>query len=258
MKKYIIALLCVAVGILLVSSMVMAAPGDGNPGNGIKKTSHDLSSQGGNLSHNVGDANEQAGLDRICIYCHAPHNAVKVGSADAAGVGYLPLWNHKITTTVFQTYNNGPDDPSDPNHLSAAEILAGQPGSVSKLCLSCHDGTVAVNQYGNAPSSSRHTGADKLITDPSLTGRGLIGGGGDLSNHHPIGFDYAAVQATDDEIAPVTASLGVYKIGDLLWAGKMECTTCHDVHNTKNQGEKFLWVSDQNSNLCLTCHLKNQ
>jgi predicted CXXCH cytochrome family protein len=48
----------------------------------------------------------------------------------------------------------------------------------------------------------------------------------------------------------------LYTIGDLLWAGQMECTTCHDVHNTKNEGEKFLWASDENSDLCMTCHLK--
>jgi len=36
----------------------------------------------------------------------------------------------------------------------------------------------------------------------------------------------------------------------------MECATCHSVHNTSNSGEALLWRSDQNSELCLTCHAK--
>ena len=45
-------------------------------------------------------------------------------------------------------------------------------------------------------------------------------------------------------------------IKDALYGGWMTCATCHDVHNTKNSGEKFLWVSDRQSNMCLSCHLK--
>ena len=85
----------------------------------------------------------------------------------------------------------------------------------------------------------------------------MIGEAGDLSNHHPIGFNYNDVEATDDEIQKSTEKLGlVYTIADLLVSDQMECTTCHDVHNTKNTGEKFLWISDTQSALCLTCHLK--
>jgi predicted CXXCH cytochrome family protein len=36
----------------------------------------------------------------------------------------------------------------------------------------------------------------------------------------------------------------------------MECSTCHSVHNKGNGGETLLWRSDQNSELCLTCHDK--
>jgi len=36
----------------------------------------------------------------------------------------------------------------------------------------------------------------------------------------------------------------------------MECGTCHAVHNKGNTGESLLWRSDQNSELCLTCHAK--
>ncbi|MEW6117896.1 MAG: cytochrome c3 family protein [Nitrospirota bacterium] len=248
MKKIVVVLSMAALSVLLVATMVFAVAA---PGSGIKGTFHDLSKTGATAVA-YGDTAEQAGLDRICVYCHAPHHTAKLtDSATSGGVQYLPLWNHGVTTQTYTTYTNGPDDPADGNHLSAAEAMAGQPGSVSKLCLSCHDGTVATNQYGFYSSPSKGAG-DKFIS----AGRALIGGGGDLTNHHPVGFDYAMVKATDDEIADTTATLGSYTIGDLLWAGKMECTTCHDVHNTKNTGNKFLWIEDTNSQFCMACHLK--
>ncbi|MFI5395332.1 MAG: cytochrome c3 family protein [Candidatus Binatia bacterium] len=37
---------------------------------------------------------------------------------------------------------------------------------------------------------------------------------------------------------------------------RMECATCHSVHNTGNTGETLLWRSDAGSRLCLTCHDK--
>jgi len=36
----------------------------------------------------------------------------------------------------------------------------------------------------------------------------------------------------------------------------VECGSCHDVHNTKNDGAKLLWVEDTGSALCLSCHAK--
>ena len=52
---------------------------------------------------------------------------------------------------------------------------------------------------------------------------------------------------------PKTAWPPTLTIGEVLWNGKMECSSCHDVHNTKNSGSKFTWTEDTNSALCLTC-----
>jgi len=251
MKKSVMLTLCLVIGMSLITSMAFAAGGSG-----IKGTAHDLSATGAGKDY--GDTNEQSiGLDRICIYCHAPHNTVKPG--DAAGIGYIPLWNHEVTSQVYAMYSNGTNDPSDPNHVSKAqELLVGKnrPGGVSRLCLSCHDGTVSTNAYGFYAASSKHTGADASVVGTMYE----IGGSNNLANHHPIGFNYDAVQVTDDEIAVKTTVMapGV-RIADLLWVGNMECTTCHDVHNTKNPGaEKFLWKSDAGSEFCMTCHLKKE
>jgi len=53
---------------------------------------------------------------------------------------------------------------------------------------------------------------------------------------------------------------GATTIGDLLYNGtQFECVTCHDVHNSQNEAaaEKFLWISNDHSAFCLTCHLKD-
>lgn len=241
-------------------------------GAGIVGTKHDLS-----IATGIGAMYGQSDtLDRICIYCHAPHHAMK--EADAAGIKYLPLWNHGVTTMVYSTYQSDfGDGPTASGlagvgvasntqqfadrHLFNGEATLGDPGSVSRLCLSCHDGSVAVNEYGRSPqrSNSVSTGG------PKIAAQFTIGGLGNLTNHHPIGFNYLNVAYHDDEIAaPDTVVNGagagskeMTTIRSLLYGGKnMECVTCHDVHNSKNTGETFLWKSDRNSGFCLTCHLK--
>jgi predicted CXXCH cytochrome family protein len=181
-----------------------------------------------------------------------------------SGTDYYPLWNHDITTIETWTpyQNTDPADPiipDDVQHQLNAEL--GDPGGVSKLCLSCHDGSVAVSSYGNfengaTPLGSKHTGSVKI-----LFGQYSIGLNGNLQNHHPIGFNYDDVASADDEIRDTSSALlgnNAYglTIGDLLWQGNMECTSCHDVHNTKNTGLKFLWVEDNSSYLCFSCHKK--
>jgi len=261
MKKSVIVGLCILMGMLLSVTLVHANSLS-TAGQRITGTEHDLSSTG--LGALYGDPAEKAntadGGNRICIYCHAPHHTLKPGSAAADGITYLPLWNHQVTVADYVMYSNGTDLPNDISHQSQAMVLlAGQtkPGSVSRLCLSCHDGTVATNSYGFAPAPSRSMGSGAGAASVMNT-QFMIGGNNDLSNHHPIGFSYSAVAALDNEIAAPTTLVGTtgYTIGPLLWNGKMECTTCHDVHNTKNRGERFLWTSDGNSNFCKTCHLK--
>ena len=248
MKKSIVLVVAIAL-VMAFTGIAMAAD---TPGAGIKATSHDLSLVGGK-SVNFGDNIEQTGQDRICIYCHAPHNTMPVGSNTK--YTYTPLWNHAVTNAVYQTYSNGIDEPNGAQHASYAEALAAQPGSVSLLCLSCHDGTIATNSYGGfVPGQASGTGTQRFITAGT---RASIGGGNNLTNHHPIGMPYS--QALDSELrldtTVVAAKAGVsLTIADLLWNGNVECTSCHDVHNTQNAGTKFTWVDDTQSALCLTCH----
>jgi predicted CXXCH cytochrome family protein len=172
------------------------------------------------------------GNSQICLPCHAPHN-----NKNAPG---SLLWNHTLTTTSYTLYSSPTFD---------ATTTVGQPSAVSKFCLSCHDGTVALDAYGN------HTPVPTYISGNALLST-------DLSNDHPISFDYNAALVTADTatgggiaglVVPASASSVV--AGIPLFSGKMECASCHDVHN-KHSIAGLLNSSNTGSALCLKCHIK--
>ncbi|MFQ6108814.1 MAG: cytochrome C, partial [Candidatus Aminicenantales bacterium] len=90
----------------------------------ISGTAHDFSGDTWNTS------------GEICIVCHTPHNA-------DTSVSAAPLWNHDVTTATYTLYSS-----------STLDATLGQPGDISKLCLSCHDGTVAIDSFGGATGSN--------------------------------------------------------------------------------------------------------
>lgn len=165
---------------------------------------------------------------QICLVCHTPHNA------DVA-VSNAPLWNHETTLEAFITYNSATMDAS-----------TGQPDASSKLCLSCHDGTVAVDNFGEQTSGTHF-----------LTGSSNIGT--DLSDDHPISFTYDATLATSDnglhDPTSTNSGLGGTINEDLLIGNQVQCASCHDVHNG-NGLSGLLRISTDASVLCLTCHSK--
>jgi hypothetical protein len=284
MKKYLLFALCLAVGILS-ASMVFAFTGSFTPGTGINGTVHDLHTG----AYSANPADPIGG--RICIFCHAPHNTIKLSVANGGSAlgsnlnapdaySYLPLWNHQLTTQTYLMYYNGPGEPQSGSHQSQAEALlqasgATGPGGVSLLCLSCHDGSVAVNSYGTGPLGGQTTvqpSGSYSTGSTMINSAYVIGQDGILQNHHPVGFSYDTVQSADTEIRSSTTVMSDYSgnsmsIADHLYAGSaislsgctgscMECETCHSVHNKNNTGERLLWRSDVNSQLCLTCHDK--
>ena len=140
MKRYIA--ICVAIGFVLAAAT--AAMAGLAPGSGIQGTLHDLSATG------PGGIAIGATETRICVYCHTPHFAAKATDFTGANanIKYFPLWNHDLTLATFQSYTNGTELPNSIQHNLNADLTAG-PGGPSRLCLSCHDGSIAVNSYGN-------------------------------------------------------------------------------------------------------------
>jgi predicted CXXCH cytochrome family protein len=164
------------------------------------------------------------GSGEVCIFCHATHNA--------SATPLAPLWNHANTAATFTVYQN------TFGTLNATDV--GQPGGVSKACLSCHDGTIAIDSYGT------RTGAT------NMTGGALLGTA--LGNDHPIGFTYNAALATADGALVTPASASQVVAGVPLFVSKMECASCHNVHT--NVFGNFLRSTNAASALCLKCHVK--
>ncbi len=175
---------------------------------------------------------------RICIVCHTPHNA-------DTSVTASPLWNHEVTAATFTTYLSDTLDGS-----------VGTVGGTSKLCLSCHDGTVAVDSFGGSTN-----GSDFLTGSKNL--------GINLSDDHPISVTYTTATAASDgglhDPATVNVTIGgdpksrTGTIGTVLApGGTVECASCHDVHNTfaAAGNGSLLKVTNTGSALCLTCHDK--
>lgn len=179
----------------------------------IGGSAHDLSGEAWNSS------------GEICIVCHTPHNAISTTGA--------VLWNHTETSAVFTPYTS-----------ATLNATAGQPDGTSKLCLSCHDGTIALEDFGGA------TGGTNFIASPL---------GSDLSNDHPISFIYdVALSTADGELydpTTQTSGLGSTISADLLFTGSLECASCHDVHNSSGFSS-LLRIDNAASALCLTCHNK--
>ena len=254
-----LAMLLTGAWVLLRAPSAFAFNGTYVPGAGINGTVHDLGTPHNGMNYTAQPPDPQR---RICIFCHAPHNTYRLSTAGVgtgpqanAAFDYLPLWNHTLPATVTEyiMYDPGPGAPQS-GHAATQALNEMIPGSVSLLCLSCHDGSIAVNSWGNPfqPLSSQSSGTKFMAAAYQ------IGATGNLTNHHPIGFNYLVVQGGDTEIrSPYTARLtsNTFVI-DHLYGENLECGSCHAVHNKGNTGEKLLWRSDQNSELCLTCHDK--
>lgn len=183
----------------------------------IVGTAHDFSASGWNAS------------GEICVTCHTPHNA----DTSVAGA---PLWNHTVTQAVFTLYSS-----------NSLDVIVAQPDGASRLCLSCHDGTVALDAFSRA----------NPVPGTFVQGAALLSP--DLNNDHPISFEYTAGLAAQDgslrDPTNFVTSLGGTIQRDFMRGGtRMQCSACHEVHGT--QFDKFLRVSNAGSALCLTCHNK--
>jgi len=162
-----------------------------------------------------------AAEERICVFCHTPHRARDIA----------PLWNRNDSTATYLPY----DSPT-------LKAQPGQPTGSSKLCLSCHDGTIALGDLVSEAAPIQMMGSQ------TLSGPNLIGT--DLRDDHPISFLYSeSLAALPDDLTP-PGSWDPHVELDAL--GMLQCTTCHDAHN--NQFGAFLVMDNIESMLCRQCH----
>lgn len=156
---------------------------------GIANTKHNLTGTAGATmpdgTTRINSFSPTAGNGEICVFCHTPH-----GSDNTAAV---PLWNRSLGSkgAAYTTYNSLGTSSLDG---SVAPV-----GSVSLACLSCHDGTQAMNVMINKPGSGGYVAAGSALTGTwtgaNQDGTGKLANavsliGTDLTNDHPIGIQY--------------------------------------------------------------------
>jgi len=200
----------------------------------------------------------------VCSPCHAAHNT------DPAQL--VPLWNHATTTAAFTPYTS-------PTMQATSLWTGGRPTGTALACLSCHDGTVAINNYSGAIQ-----GGTAVYIEPG----GQIGP--DLHTTHPISIVYNAALATSDG---GLNNPDTYKIGDPVptagttppvpatWSGtsltgktlnqallgnnhEVQCSSCHDVHKDVGSAPSsgiMIKISGSDTSgrgslICRNCHLK--
>ncbi|MBL8313032.1 MAG: hypothetical protein JNK55_04735 [Rubrivivax sp.] len=154
---------------------------------GIADTKHNLGNTSTQTNHVTGTGNSDTTTNEICVFCHTPHGA------DVTTPNAPPLWNKRLNTgatyTTYATLNTPSLD---------GEVLP--VGSISVACLSCHDGTQAMDNIINAPGSGAYQadgggaeGRNYTWTAAGPGGRmapGIANLGENLSNDHPIGIQY--------------------------------------------------------------------
>lgn len=197
---------------LFAALFVCGAPADDS----VVNSKHDLSRFGPGPIRAIDE-------DQVCIFCHVPHNA-----SPAA-----PLWNRHTPTSHYRIYRS-----------DTLQARVDQPGPASKLCLSCHDGSIALGLVLSRP-----------ITDPIPMTHPYLPTGPtnlttDLSDDHPLGFRYDRVLSNrDPQIRQPDLVDHRIKLGE---RGELECTACHDPHN--NELGDFLRITEREGALCTTCH----
>ncbi|HEX6828013.1 MAG TPA: hypothetical protein VF104_03440, partial [Burkholderiales bacterium] len=224
---------------LAVAAWVAAMSGaDAAKTPNVSGTKHNLSASGTGTVRAVTET-------QVCVFCHTPHGAA---------VGVTPLWNRQQSAAQYTPYTSTSLDASD------IQATLDQPGGSSKLCLSCHDGTLAIGNVnvlnGVTNASIQMQGTSTATPGTMPEGSGAQTGftrrlGVDLRNDHPISVTFSsALAARDGELRPVDAqqrwpaatgtTIGIRAPGFKPQLpleptaagalGQVQCGTCHDPH----------------------------
>ena len=175
----------------------------------------------------------------ICIFCHASHVEDVMG----------PLWNRKTSGNVAY----------EPYQSSTLESDPIQPDGATLMCLSCHDGTIALGAVSNRATPIQMLGGGAFGRMPVESGANL---GTDLSGTHPVSieFDKAVRRQGADRgmsrLRDEPLRLGTY---DLLDKGrKVQCTSCHDPHEdpaAMGADVPPFWCAGTFDEVCTACHV---
>ncbi|QSX37699.1 cytochrome c3 family protein [Shewanella sedimentimangrovi] len=178
-----------------VATVLMAGNAMATQNKSIVDSKHNLGST--SVASPTNQRNKTDATTEVCVFCHTPHGGV----AKSGGETVAPLWNKTLpSSATFSTYST----------LGTATLqgTVKSVGSVSIACLSCHDGSQAMDVMINQPGSGNYK-ADRgaleglggtwtqygtninTTTGQMETTNPVPGLGTDLTNDHPIGIQYA-------------------------------------------------------------------
>ena len=249
-RMKLVASLFAVAGLLLAGSVWA-----NGKGLGIKGSPHDFTDNytdeiTGNVALETGTGGWNDSRQEICRVCHVPHDHQKAAKFYLNGL----LWNHQVSSASYTMYN-----AAFSSTLKGAQ--SAQPDGTAKLCLGCHDGTVALDAFDGKLTG---TAGNEI---QNIYGAGLKGfmvpgasSPSDLRGTHPLSITYDTT--ADTKLQPTTTAMGTSgTIADVLDNGKVQCSSCHDVHDKESvAGTHLLRVAQKGgatpSGLCLTCHNK--
>ena len=226
---------------------------------------HDLRSTGSGGVHTGVSGPSYA----LCNYCHVAHKFAAdatYGGLGPNGAGQL-LWNHTLSSaTGYTVYGSWTKQNTDIATIQTSGNINADLNNPSIMCMSCHDGTVAINStytgvigpgYGSTPKYfGGYTGGDAFVINPA-----------DVDKTHPVNFTYDATLAGKAGMRVPASSCGV-DIANCgsnygqpsavvpLFSGKMQCATCHEPHTNSHLLFRYFSAvyTATNGSWCLYCH----
>ncbi len=244
---------------LVLKGAAVAAPGDG-----LRNSVHDFTDSQ-NTAAFVDDSGA-TGKTSLCVFCHIPH---RFRGDNAPGTRLL--WNHQASGNTYgwsdvTKTHAGTDLPTN------IDTWAG----TTKLCLSCHDGTISIGALYRGGGTWTYTGT-KIDNTGVISGTGHFFPNGDLKGNHPVSIPYpyggavstyngitSQADIADFITSPVNVKLytdigGEAIEGATVGSSGMECASCHDPHNKDTVEDHLLRDTYQDApkgQLCLDCHDK--
>ncbi|MBI3802394.1 MAG: hypothetical protein HY282_01350 [Nitrospirae bacterium] len=207
------------------------------------------------IERNIKSVAGPQGTTEVCVFCHTPHGASQEGVKIRA-----PIWNRNLSPAHYQMY-----DQVWSKSFEAKPNAPGRPTGYSRLCLSCHDGTIALGSVLNKPGSGGYdpTGLNPIQMEyptgqrpagppgsmpvgegPTQQATRVIGR--DLRNDHPISMTFDTellskdsefvnpgppirrpfTQSTPTPLSPLRRATG----NSTEVFDSVQCTSCHNPH----------------------------
>ena len=211
----IIVLVGMMIGLAVYGAFHSAEAVVGGQGNVTLSTNpHNFSAGASSGSRATAEASSE---QRVCIFCHTSH-----GAKTDSNLIDPPLWNHSLSSAVYNVLSAGVYNSLDTlsisgfvnagivNMLSSPEA---SPDGTSRLCLGCHDGTIAIGDVGSESVAI----AMNTVSSTCLTSEGKIAStcsayiGNDLTQKHVVSIAMND-NLIDESVANCTAGQTTYVV----------------------------------------------